>query len=195
VPGVIVTLASGIAVGGVSMALSQGQMLAVTLPPKVSAYAENPMGLLILLAVVFVFVYLYNLISNTGRGLFGREKDRVVISHVFSYVVSAQIAAAAGFVLLVRLQTAMPTLGSGYETYIVFVFAILMMSKGLDNRFVPVLIALVPAMIWGVLTNIFALWGVIAYYQPIIYGGLALISLVFAFICRYEKSPRDNIII
>ncbi len=195
VPGIIVTLVSGIAAGGVCMALSQGQMLAVTFSERVNAYgSESPMGLLILLGAVFVLVFLYNLISSTGRPLFGREKDRVVISHVFSYVVSAQIAAAAGFVLLVRLQTAMPTLGSGYETYIVFVFAILMMSKGLDNRFVPVLIALVPAMIWGVLTNIFALWGVIAYYQPIIYGGLALISLVFAFICRYEKqtSPKTK---
>jgi ribose/xylose/arabinose/galactoside ABC-type transport system permease subunit len=72
------------------------------------------------------------------------------------------------------------------------VFALLMASRALDNRFVPALIALIPAVIWGVLTNIFALWGVITYYQPVVYGGLALICLAVAFICRYEKPMEEH---
>jgi len=51
----------------------------------------------------------------------------------------------------------------------------------------------VPAVIWGALTNIFALWGVIAYYQPVVYGGLALICLLVAFICRYDKRLPEYI--
>lgn len=191
-PAVIVTLVSGIVVSGVSMALTQGQILAVSFSGRVQAYAgESPVGVLALLGAVFVFTYLYNLLSRIGRPMFERKKQRLLISNIFAYVASAGIAAAAGFVLLVRLQTAMPALGMGYEAYIVFVFALLMASRALDNRYVPVLIALVPAVIWGVLTNIFALWGVITYYQPVVYGGLALLCLAAAFICRYEKPMEE----
>jgi ribose/xylose/arabinose/galactoside ABC-type transport system permease subunit/uncharacterized Zn finger protein (UPF0148 family) len=192
-PAVILTLVSGIVVGGVSLALTQGQILAVAFSGRVQAYAgESPIGVLVLLGAVFVFTYLYNLLSRTGRPMYERGKERMLISYIFAYVASAEIAAAAGFVLLVRLQTAMPALGMGYEAYIVFVFALLMASRALDNRFVPALIALIPAVIWGVLTNIFALWGVITYYQPVVYGGLALICLAVAFICRYEKPMEEH---
>jgi hypothetical protein len=161
---------------------------------RVRAYgSESPIGLLILLGAVFVFAFLYNLLSKTGRPLHDREKEHALISYIFAYVASAEIAAAAGFAVLVRLQTATPALGMGYEAFIVFVFALLMASKALDNRFVPALIALVPAVIWGALTNIFALWGVIAYYQPVVYGGLALICLLVAFICRYDKRLPEYI--
>lgn len=194
VPAVIVTLVSGIVVGGVNMALTQGQMLAVMFSGTVQVYgSESPIGILVLLGAVFVIAYLYNLLSRTGRPMFNREKEHALISYIFAYVASAEIAAAAGFVLLVRLQTAMPTLGTGYEAYIVFVFASLMASRAFDNRFIPVLIALVPAVIWGVLTNIFGLWGVIAYYQPVVYGGLALVFLLAAFVCRYEKPLAEFI--
>lgn len=194
VPAVIVTLVSGIVVSGISMALTQGQMLAVIFSDRVQAYGgESPIGILALLGAVFVFAFLYNLLSRTGRPLFDRDKERTLISYIFAYVASAAIAAAAGFALLVRLQTATLTLGMGYEVYIVFVFALLTASKALDNRFVPALIALVPAVIWGALTNIFALWGVITYYQPVVYGGLALIALMAAFVCRYEKPLAEFI--
>ncbi len=194
IPAVILTLVSGIVVGGVNMALTQGQILAVTFSARVQAYGvESPIGVLALLGAVFVFVFLYNLLSRTGRPMFDRQKERALISYIFAYVASAGIAAAAGFVLLVRLQTAMPTLGTGYEAYIVFVFALLTSSKTLDNRFAPALIALVPAVIWGVLTNIFGLWGVISYYQPVVYGGLALVFILVAFVCRYEKSLAEFI--
>ncbi len=187
-PAVITTLVSGVVVGGVSIALTQGQMRAVTFSERVQAYAsESPVGVLALLGTAFVFALFYNILSRTGLSLFDRKNERPFISYIFAYVVSAEIAAAAGFVLLVRLQTVTPALGMGYEAFIVFVFALLTASRAFDNRFVPALIALVPAMIWGALTNIFALWGVVTFYQPVVYGALALVCLAVAFICQYEK--------
>jgi ribose/xylose/arabinose/galactoside ABC-type transport system permease subunit len=186
-PALIVTLASGLVVSGVSTAFTQGQMLETQFSERIQYFASTSIiGILALLGAAFLLGFLYHLLTKIGRPLSKREQPRPMVSYMFAYLASAEIAAAAGFILLVRFQSATSTIDLQYTAFIIFVFALLTASRALDNRFAPVLFALVPGIIWGLLSNVFKLWGVLSFYQPIVYSVLALICLMFALLSRFE---------
>ena len=191
IPAAIITLVTGIVVNGINAALLQGQTIPVVFPEILRLNSESiPVSLLIILGAVFLFAFVYIIFSKLGTPLHKRDNKAPAISFMFAYIASALAAVLAGFAMLSRMQTAMMNLGTGYEAYLLFVFALLMGSRGLDNRFAPVLYALIPAFIWSVLSNVMALWNVIVFYQPIVYGGLALVSLAVAYVCRIERKDK-----
>jgi ribose/xylose/arabinose/galactoside ABC-type transport system permease subunit len=192
-PALIVTLASGLVVSGVSTAFTQGQMLSVQFSERIQYFASTSIiGILALLGAVFLFGFLYHLLTKIGRPLAKREQPRPMVSYMFAYLASAEIAAAVGFILLVRFQSTTSAVDLQYTAFIVFVFALLTASRVLDNRFAPVLFALVPGIIWGLISNVFRLWGVITFYQPIVYSVLALICLMVALLSRFERKKEDK---
>lgn len=185
-PALIVTFASGVMVSGVSMALTQGRMLSVTFSQNVTTIASSGVsGILALLGAAFLLGFLYHLLTKAGRPF--AERRSPSISYMFAYLASAEIAAAAGFILLVRLQTVSAAADIQVLTFVIFVYALLTACRALDNRFAPVLFALVPGIIWGLLSGVFSLWGVYAYYQPVITGVLTLICLMLALLSRHER--------
>lgn len=190
-PALIVTLASGLVAGGVSMALTQGHMISAQFSGKIDYFASTSItGVLALLGAVFVLGFLYHLLTKAGKPLFEREQTHSNVSYMLAYLASAEIAAAVGFILLVRFQTAASAADPQYTAFIIFVFALLTGSRVLDNRFAPVLFALVPGIIWGLLSNVFGLWGVFSFYQPVVYCALALICLMFALLSRFQSKKN-----
>lgn len=71
----------------------------------------------------------------------------------------------------------------------VFVFACVISSRALDNRFTPVIYVLLPALSWAVLQNVLTLNQAALPYQIIAEWILAAIMFLIAFFSRYKKKP------
>lgn len=188
VPAVIITIVTGVVASGVSLLITQGFPIMVQFPASLPETAEGFLGIaLILLGLSFAIAFLLVLFTRLGQPTYKRDKTARPVSFMFAYVASAVIAALAGFIILLRLHAAQPYIGSGYEMDILFIFAVIYSSRALDNRIAPVLFSMVPAWAWCVLSNALLLLEVPIYVQTLVTGGLTLIFVVLAFVCRYEK--------
>jgi ribose/xylose/arabinose/galactoside ABC-type transport system permease subunit len=107
---------------------------------------------------------------------------------IAAYMASAIIAAVVGFYYNIRISVATPTTGSGLEAFILFAFACVISSRALDNRFAPVVYALLPALSWAVMRNALILNRVVIPTQNIFDWILVAIALLIAFFSRYEKN-------
>lgn len=184
-PAFIVTLASGLVVGGVSTAFTQGQLLSAQFTGRIEYFGSTSIvGILALLGTALILGFLYHLLTKIGKPLADRDPSHTTLTYIFAYLASAEIAAAVGFVLLIRFQTATSAADLQYTAFIIFVFALVTSSRVLDNRFAPVLFALIPGIVWGLISNVFHLWGVYDYYQPVVYSVIALICLLIAMLSR-----------
>ncbi len=184
----IVTFASGMAVSGINLALTQGQLFGAAFSGRTVYFADTSViGIIALLGAAFVLAFVFHLLTKTGRPFSEREEKTAPVSYMFAYLASAEIAAAVGFVLLVRTRSAVSSLDIGAFAFVIFVYALLTSSRLFDNRVMPMLVALTAGIIWGIVSSVFTLWGVYSYYQPIVYSSLALICLLVSFISRYER--------
>ncbi len=181
----VVTFVASFVVRQLAGALSGGSRTAVDLPAM-----ELVLPFMILLLVSFILAFFLNFGTKLGTPVYSNK--RPVGLCIGAYITSAVIAALVGFCFLIRLRVASPTMGSGYEIYILFVFACIMSSRALDNRAAPVLFALMPAVIWSLLNNAFLLQGLPTYSQDIIFIILTVIILAAAFISHHQKKDKSN---
>lgn len=177
-----VTLAVSFGVRRIAFALTAGVPIQAGLP-----HISPALPAVILLLITLILAFFLNFGTNLGLPVY--QSKRSVGLCIAAYTASSVIAALAGFYLLLRIQVAVPTIGMGHEMYILFVFACLISSRALDNRVAPVVYAMLPALIWCLLTNVLNLLAFPFYTQNLVFDGITLASLAIAFVCRYEKRP------
>ena len=188
IPVIVLTLLTGLIVKGVSYFVIFGDYIGANItPPQFSL--EAPV-LPIIAAVVFIAAFLFVLFSRLGTPIFKRD-DKSKLSYMFAYVSSAVIASGTGILLLWgNLGGAAYTMLES-ETYVIFAFAVLISSRAFDNKFAPVPLCLLPAVVWVLMQNalIPALFGLhgIAVGQYVTGGGLAFIMLIIAYACRCKR--------
>lgn len=141
-------------------------------------------------AAVLVTMALFAFFSSLGVPIFKRNNESGRKTKALAYMASAMIAAIAGTFLLLLAQGPAHMIGVGYEGYILFVFAVLVSSRILDNRVAPVLFCLLPAGIWTMVSFAFGMYVSDFTIQSVIGGGIALIMLIVAYIGRYEKRKK-----
>ena len=155
--------------------------------PEVSLTAA---GVLILL-IAFAAVFLLNFTTPLGSPLF--KRNRPISVCILSYMISAVIAAFAGFYLLLHFRAVTPMVSAGNEPLILFVFACLLSSRALDNRIAPALYAMLLAVIWTFFTNLLTVYSVNTFYQYAFFIILAASTLTVAFVSRYEKRVSGSL--
>jgi hypothetical protein len=126
---------------------------------------------LIVFAVAFVTAFLMILLSRLGKPLRRREaSDQRKLSFFLAYVINSVIAGVLGaYLLAYQSQVSMYT-GTGYEIFILFVFAAVTSSRFIDNRVVPVIYA-VPATLFYVMLFMFLVF---------VSGGNYILQMVMA---------------
>jgi len=143
-----------------------------------------PVPVLIML-VVLVIVYLILHHMKFGRYLYaigGNEKAaeasgiQVGRTKFIAYVMSGMLAGLAGVLLMSRLNSGMPSAGTGYETDAIMAAVIggTSFTGGVGTAFGT----LIGSMIIGILNNILNLMGVQSYVQQISKGLLIVIAVV-----------------
>ena len=142
------------------------------------------MAPLILFAAAFITSFLFVLLSKLGKPIAKREAaDNVRLSYFLAYVLSAVIAGLLGFFMITFQRSAVFNGGMGYELFILLVFAVVTSSRYIDNRAVPVIYSLLPALFYAILIGDFMLYDFGSSYLlqmvlAVVAIGLAIVSYI-----------------
>ncbi len=189
VPALITTLAMMTILRGLSFVLCKGMPI-WGLPESFKKLGQGYAGPVpvpvIIMVIIFFIGWLFLNRTKTGRYIYGLggNKEAVRLSGVNTariqtlvYVISSFLTGLAGIIMLSRINTGQPKIGTGYEmdviTAVVLGGVSIMGGEGsLLGVFIGVLIA-------GVLSNGMILIDVSEYYQQITKGTVLLLAVIF----------------
>lgn len=215
VPGLILALAMGFAVGSINGAVNMFIRIPSTVLTMVVS-AAGTFGLSIFVnwgakslwdgrpiylemtkldvttvAVVSLFVALVMVLALLYFSKLGGEGH--VQKHIVfaAYAGSALLFSLAACYLVTRINAGGPMLAdSGYAVYLLFAAGAILMNRRTQKRFMPVLYALVAALNWDLISNILNLNNVSTYYQFILQIMLAAAFITIAFLVQRSSRPR-----
>lgn len=136
--------------------------------------------------LIFLFLLFYFLLNTTfGRRIYATGSNwksaklagvNIHRTKIIAYAISGTMAALSGLILLSRLGSAQPTLGSGYELDAIAAVALggTSMSGGRGKIYGT----LIGVLIIAVLNNGLNILGVSSYYQDVIKGLVILIAVL-----------------
>jgi ribose/xylose/arabinose/galactoside ABC-type transport system permease subunit len=191
IPSLIMTIVVTVIVRSVVYIISNGMVLRID--RFVRAFVDLQVGgiriiPLAIFAGAFVVAFFVILFSRLGKPLSKREAtDNRSASYFVAYLLSSIIAFFVGTFLVSRLGSASPNVGNNYEIFIILCFAVITSSRFMDNRGVPVVIAIVTAILYVLLTNVLVLYGLNPHWNQLVVGLIALAFLVISYIARKDS--------
>lgn len=189
-PAIVVTILTSVIVRVVVNVLLDGMTLAVDKTiTEIANYTVGDLSLggIIILAVTFIAAFLLIMLTKLGVPTYKRDK-KPALTYMFAYMASAVIAGIAGIFMASRNGAASPIAGYGYEPFIVLVFACVVGSRVMDNRFAPAVYALVPALFISIFQTIASIIMLDVYMQTILQVVIAVVLLAIAFLSRRFSS-------
>ena len=194
IPAFIVTLVTAILVQYLGYAITNGQMINIVSNNIriIAAFQVGgiPISALVIIVIPFILAFLLILLTKLGVPTYKRA-GKICVSHMLAYTASGAVAAVIGLYQLLRLGAANPTIGSGFEIFIIFVFACVISSRVIDGRFLPAVYAIVPALIFAFLSISLNILNINAFIQVIIKCLLTLAMLVIAYLSRIgSRTPE-----
>jgi len=198
VPALITTLAMMTVLRGVCYVLCNG-MPVWGLPESFKVLGQGyfgpiPIPVLIML-VVFLLGWIFLNRTRSGRYLYGLggNREAVRLSGVYTarietlgFVISGLLTGLAGIIMLSRINTGQPKIGTGYEMDVITAVVLGGVSiMGGEGSLVGVLIGV---LITGVLANGMILMDVSEYYQQITKGLVLLFAVTFDTMAKRHKT-------
>jgi ribose/xylose/arabinose/galactoside ABC-type transport system permease subunit len=198
VPALITTLAMMTVLRGVGYVLCGG-MPVWGLPESFKVLGQGylgpiPIPVLIMLAV-FLLGWIFLNRTRHGRYLYGLggNREAVRLSGVYTartetlgFVISGLLTGLAGIIMLSRINTGQPKIGTGYEMDVITAVVLGGVSiMGGEGSLVGVLIGV---LITGVLANGMILMDVSEYYQQITKGLVLLFAVTFDTMAKRRKA-------
>lgn len=197
VPALITTLAMMTMLRGLAYVLCDGLPI-WGLPESFKVLGQGYVGPIpipvIIMLIVFALGWLFLNRTKTGRYIYGigGNKEAVRLSGVNTakietlvFVISAMLTGLAGIIMLSRINTGQPKIGTGYEmdviTGVVLGGVSIMGGEG------SVFGVLVGVLITGVLSNGMILIDVSEYSQQIIKGLVLLLAVIFDTMAKKSK--------
>lgn len=93
-----------------------------------------------------------------------------------TFVFSALLAGFAGLLILMRLQVANAQIGESHMWFLFLLFGAIMSKRSADNRYMPVIYAVIVSVVYTLLSSSMNFHGISSYYQYIL---LFLFSAAF----------------
>lgn len=139
----------------------------------------------IILFVVFLFFYFILKKTTFGRRIYATGSNskaaklagvNIHRTKIIAYVISGIMAALSGMILLSRLNSAQPTLGSGYE--LDAIAAVALGGTSMNGGRGKIYGTLIGVLIIAVLNNGLNILGISSYYQAVVKGLVILIAVL-----------------
>ncbi len=83
-----------------------------------------------------------------------------------------------------RLDRLSKSCGFEYEIFIILCFAVITSGRYLDNRGLPVIFAVLVALFYTLMSNVFNINGVSPYWQQLVVGVVALVFVIISYVAR-----------
>ncbi len=197
VPALITTLAMMTILRGLSFVLCEG-MPVWGLPESFKVLGQGYVGAIPIPVIVMLCIFIVGWIflnrTKTGRYIYGLggNKEAVRLSGVNTakietlvFVISSFLTGIAGIIMLSRINTGQPKIGTGYEMDVITAVVLGGVSiMGGEGSLFGVLIGV---LITGVLSNGMILIDVSEYSQQITKGLVLLIAVVFDTLAKKSK--------
>ena len=197
VPALITTLAMMTILRGLSFVLCGG-MPVWGLPESFKKLGQGYAGPIPIPVIIMVFIFVIGWLflnrTKTGRYIYGLggNKEAVRLSGVKTvrietlvYVISALLTGLAGIIMLSRINTGQPKIGTGYEMDVITAVVLGGVSiMGGEGTLIGVFIGV---LITGVLSNGMILIDVSEYYQQITKGVVLLVAVIFDTVAKKRR--------
>lgn len=143
-----------------------------------------PFPVILLFAMFLVFLFLLTK-TTFGRRVYATGSNQKAAklagvninrTKIMAYVISGVMSALAGLILLSRLNSAQPTLGSGYE--LDAIAAVALGGTSMNGGRGKIYGTLIGVLIIAVLNNGLNILGVSSYYQDVIKGLVILVAVL-----------------
>lgn len=186
----IVTLATMTIYRGITYVLSDGKPISnISSDSIFSVIGKGEIGFLPVPVLIFILIFLigYFVMNKTvfGRNIYATGGNQIAtklagidtdLVKIKVYAISGFLATLAGLILISRLNSAQPTLGSGYELDAIAAVAIGGTSlAGGRGRITGTLIGI---LILGIISNGLNIMGISSFYQEIIKGFIILVAVL-----------------
>jgi ribose transport system permease protein len=198
VPALITTLAMMTILRGLCYVLCDG-MPVWGLPESFKKLGQGYVGPIpipvIIMLVIFAIGWVFLNRTRNGRYIYGLggNKEAVRLSGVYTarvetmvYVISGFLTGLAGIIMLSRINTGQPKIGTGYEMNVIT--AVVLGGVSIMGGEGSLLGVLVGVLITGVLANGMILMDVSEYYQQITKGLVLLAAVTFDTIAKRRKT-------
>ena len=197
VPALITTLAMMTILRGLSFVLCGGMPI-WGLPETFKVLGQGYVGPIPIPVIVMILVFIAGWIflnrTRTGRYIYGLggNKEAVRLSGVNTakietlvFVISALLTGLAGIIMLSRINTGQPKIGTGYEMDVIT--AVVLGGVSIMGGEGSLFGVLVGVLITGVLSNGMILIDVSEYSQQITKGSVLLLAVVFDTMAKRSK--------
>ena len=197
VPALITTLAMMTILRGLSFVLCSG-MPVWGLPESYKILGQGYIGPIpipvIVMVIVFILGWIFLNRTRTGRHIYGLggNKEAVRLSGVNTakietlvFVISALLTGLAGIIMLSRINTGQPKIGTGYEMDVIT--AVVLGGVSIMGGEGSIFGVLIGVLITGVLSNGMILIDVSEYSQQITKGLVLLLAVVFDTLAKKSK--------
>lgn len=163
---------SNLGTGGIVKFIGKGSLLGIPFP------------VIILVVMFFVFYYMLNK-TTFGRAVYATGSNETCAKlagiktgkvKMILYALSGFMASLAGLILLSRLNSAQPLLGSGYE--LDAIAAVALGGTSMSGGRGKITGTLIGVLIIAVLNNGLNIIGVSSYYQQVVKGVVILIAVL-----------------
>jgi len=198
VPALITTLAMMTILRGLCFVLCGGIPI-WGLPPGFKKLGQGYIGTIPVPVIIMLFIFILGWIflnrTKTGRYIYGLggNKEAVRLSGVNTakiqtlvFVISSLLTGLAGIIMLSRINTGQPKIGTGYEMDVIT--AVVLGGVSIMGGEGSLLGVLIGVLITGVLSNGMILMDVSEYYQQITKGAVLLLAVIFDTIAKRKQT-------
>lgn len=179
VPSVIPTLVMSQILRMICILIPRGPFIKANLPLVETIVW---VGLTVAIIVGFLLVFFTKLGQPLQTRAFEIKRPLVFVT----FIVSAVLAGIAGLTLVVRIQSAHPKFGDEYNWFLLLLFGAIMSTRAADNRFLPVIYAVIVSVVCTLLSSAMNFVGISPYYQHIILYLFTAVFLIVTFFSNRE---------
>jgi len=198
VPAFIVTLATMISLRGLAYVLCAGMPI-WGLPDAFRTLGQGYLGPIpipvIIMLIVFAIGWVFLNRTKTGRYIYGLggNKEAVRLAGIrtarvgtIAYIISGFLTGLAGLIMLSRINTGQPKIGTSFEMDVIT--AVVLGGVSMRGGSGSILGVLVGVFITGILSNGMILLNISEYYQQIAKGLVLLFAVTLDTVANLRKN-------
>lgn len=143
-----------------------------------------------LTAILMLFTALAAALLLLFTAKLGKEDKRKSI--MIAYIGSAAVSALAGYYFVLLYHFAHPSMGTENIIYVVFAAGSVLTARLFKKRLLPIFLALLAAISWTILSNIFYLIGVGTSIQIVLQLTLAVVFMAAALLVHRGRAHKSD---